>query len=199
MKEYLDNDLQEVNELSKKWQTEYENSNQFVKLTDDQRRQAFFITSTFAEMMYNYHYQKPTEWTTQALEDVICDLFPRKISSNDDFYAAVKPVLTAYFEFLIEKKYIDNGVALTKKLAKAAPLMRESASDSTSWSFAKQLVMSAKKQGVDFEDEDEFNRYIQSYNESLISQQPVVKSKVGRNTLCPCGSGKKYKKCCGNF
>jgi uncharacterized protein YecA (UPF0149 family) len=21
--------------------------------------------------------------------------------------------------------------------------------------------------------------------------------KVGRNDLCPCGSGKKYKKCCG--
>ncbi|OSB19535.1 hypothetical protein B2H94_09980 [Clostridium sporogenes] len=21
--------------------------------------------------------------------------------------------------------------------------------------------------------------------------------KVGRNNLCPCGSGKKYKKCCG--
>lgn len=24
------------------------------------------------------------------------------------------------------------------------------------------------------------------------------KSKVGRNNPCPCGSGKKYKKCCGN-
>ena len=22
-------------------------------------------------------------------------------------------------------------------------------------------------------------------------------SKIGRNTLCPCGSGQKYKKCCG--
>ncbi len=29
-------------------------------------------------------------------------------------------------------------------------------------------------------------------------QQPVVKGqKVGRNESCPCGSGKKYKKCCG--
>jgi preprotein translocase subunit SecA len=30
--------------------------------------------------------------------------------------------------------------------------------------------------------------------------RPVVKKpseKVGRNDLCPCGSGKKYKKCCG--
>lgn len=29
-------------------------------------------------------------------------------------------------------------------------------------------------------------------------QQPVVKTEdIGRNELCPCGSGKKYKKCCG--
>jgi preprotein translocase subunit SecA len=30
-------------------------------------------------------------------------------------------------------------------------------------------------------------------------QNPVVRSgkKVGRNELCPCGSGKKYKRCCG--
>lgn len=26
---------------------------------------------------------------------------------------------------------------------------------------------------------------------------PVVTAKVGRNDLCPCGSGKKYKRCCG--
>jgi len=29
-------------------------------------------------------------------------------------------------------------------------------------------------------------------------QQPYVrKSRVGRNDPCPCGSGKKYKHCCG--
>ena len=29
-------------------------------------------------------------------------------------------------------------------------------------------------------------------------QTPIVKKeKVGRNDPCPCGSGKKYKKCCG--
>jgi preprotein translocase subunit SecA len=29
------------------------------------------------------------------------------------------------------------------------------------------------------------------------SSKVVVVDKVGRNDLCPCGSGKKYKKCCG--
>ena len=33
----------------------------------------------------------------------------------------------------------------------------------------------------------------------LVGETPIVREqpKVGRNDLCPCGSGKKYKKCCG--
>ena len=33
----------------------------------------------------------------------------------------------------------------------------------------------------------------------LVGESPVVREepKVGRNDPCPCGSGKKYKKCCG--
>ena len=27
--------------------------------------------------------------------------------------------------------------------------------------------------------------------------EPVRREKIGRNEPCPCGSGKKYKKCCG--
>jgi SEC-C motif-containing protein len=34
----------------------------------------------------------------------------------------------------------------------------------------------------------------------MVPQKQVVREgeKVGRNDPCPCGSGKKYKKCCGN-
>jgi len=34
--------------------------------------------------------------------------------------------------------------------------------------------------------------------EKLLNPPQVVKSeKIGRNDPCPCGSGRKYKKCCG--
>jgi len=38
-----------------------------------------------------------------------------------------------------------------------------------------------------------------SHSDSGVKKAPVVRSseKVGRNDPCPCGSGKKYKKCCG--
>ncbi len=31
----------------------------------------------------------------------------------------------------------------------------------------------------------------------LVKSPPATSTKVGRNTPCPCGSGKKFKKCCG--
>ncbi len=30
------------------------------------------------------------------------------------------------------------------------------------------------------------------------ADKQAVSTKIGRNSPCPCGSGKKYKKCCGN-
>jgi len=38
---------------------------------------------------------------------------------------------------------------------------------------------------------------ISDLERALNPQEPVVSRKVGRNEPCPCGSGKKYKKCCG--
>lgn len=44
----------------------------------------------------------------------------------------------------------------------------------------------------------EFNSNAGASNSSKGKGQPVVKGKkIGRNEPCPCGSGKKYKKCCG--
>ncbi len=36
-----------------------------------------------------------------------------------------------------------------------------------------------------------------STSDGTVSSTRTVKKKPGRNDLCPCGSGKKYKKCCG--
>jgi preprotein translocase subunit SecA len=38
-------------------------------------------------------------------------------------------------------------------------------------------------------------------SDSAQAQQPLKREgeKVGRNSPCPCGSGKKYKKCCGRM
>ena len=44
---------------------------------------------------------------------------------------------------------------------------------------------------------DEDGAWIYVDGESPKPEQRVTGPKVGRNDPCPCGSGKKYKKCCG--
>ena len=40
--------------------------------------------------------------------------------------------------------------------------------------------------------------YYKEYDKSRYKRKPIMNAgKVGRNTKCPCGSGKKYKYCCG--
>ncbi len=43
-----------------------------------------------------------------------------------------------------------------------------------------------------------FSPFASAFDESLIpTHQPYISpKKIGRNDPCPCGSGKKYKKCC---
>ncbi len=61
-------------------------------------------------------------------------------------------------------------------------------------------------EGVDVEDRSARRSWIRSHRKELKNIQKVGplsedlpvrrESKIGRNERCPCGSGKKYKKCC---
>jgi preprotein translocase subunit SecA len=45
---------------------------------------------------------------------------------------------------------------------------------------------------------EEVNKVTGTNKDDTVSRGPVKKDKkIGRNDLCPCGSGKKYKMCCG--
>jgi hypothetical protein len=58
--------------------------------------------------------------------------------------------------------------------------------------------------GVDVDDEKEVKKWLKKHPEAVnggeVRRVETVKRdapKVGRNEPCPCGSGKKHKKCCG--
>jgi tetratricopeptide (TPR) repeat protein len=47
------------------------------------------------------------------------------------------------------------------------------------------------------EDQEDENSLLSHFTEPKVIQMPITSVKVNRNDPCPCGSGKKYKKCCG--
>lgn len=66
-----------------------------------------------------------------------------------------------------------------------------------------ELAKRMLKDGVDIKSEKAVKHWLKDHPEVLNGDQPKVETfkrtdpKVGRNDVCPCGSGKKYKKCCG--
>ena len=66
---------------------------------------------------------------------------------------------------------------------------------------AKQLNTRIRERYEIVDDEEEYSweQDVWDFMNSIPGQQPFVRDtpKIGRNDPCPCGSGKKYKKCCG--
>lgn len=76
--------------------------------------------------------------------------------------------------------------------------------DNTEDSGKVEFIASYADRGVKLEHHElaEFKRVDGEwffYDGQLVAQHPFVRvePKIGRNDPCPCGSGKKYKKCCG--
>jgi SWIM/SEC-C metal-binding protein len=64
---------------------------------------------------------------------------------------------------------------------------------------AKYVAETCEKNGWHFIIGFEFDKPedISALERALNPTQAVKSEKIGRNSPCPCGSGKKYKKCCG--
>ncbi|MDD6173774.1 MAG: SEC-C metal-binding domain-containing protein [Elusimicrobia bacterium] len=66
-----------------------------------------------------------------------------------------------------------------------------------------ELAKRMEKDGVDMNSPKQMKKWVKDHEKELKNEQngkveTVVKGKEpGRNDPCPCGSGKKYKKCCG--
>ena len=81
-------------------------------------------------------------------------------------------------------------------------------SDPTNFGMAKSIFMSGTNSGYDMTSEAGMAEFMAAYNQSLLQSDTVPETvsapvttvsrrqRIGRNDPCPCGSGKKYKKCC---
>ena len=107
---------------------------------------------------------------------------------------------------LIEPNSMEAGLGVAQTLADAG--RRREAFDrlcqmlerKNDWRFFRTDELTPKTLGEDFIDlyNDLHEKLGARYRPLLQSTGAQSHSKVGRNDPCPCGSGTKYKKCCGN-
>lgn len=174
---------------------------------------------------YNYCDAAPEQLDEVVLGEVLLELFPRKVSAQLNTFRQVVPVLQAFLRWLASRGILPDGERLAHLIGPWHKRLLAAAANPANWGMAKSLVMQARSEGVDVEDPDEFQKFCLRYNERVLAQrqqeaepegyffgddaeadaipQPELKPEtihvqpsVGRNDPCPCGSGKKFKKCC---
>jgi hypothetical protein len=182
------------------------------------REDAPFIAHELLGRALTHEGALPEDLTERALRRVLLEIFPRKITGEREFFEHVAPAAQALVNWLGSEGILQDAPALAAQVGLWGDRIVEHSQDPGRWGMAKGIVMRAKAEGVDPTDEAAFQRFVQEMNRRTIAMhealeedmkeeddilrlpgETIVRSqpKIGRNDPCPCGSGKKYKKCCG--
>lgn len=204
MSEFSEEKWNNLKQQQVEWQAEFQKSAAYEGLTSELQKISNNITLAFTEFQYKQFEREPKKWTATSLEETLLELFPKELVLKTEDFTKIQPVLTAYFQFLEETAKIKNASTLLKRLEKVAPEMVVRESNPINWSKEKQAAMEQLAKVATTPEAAPKAKLIKNNNISNVKQkipagkrQPIHSEKIGRNELCPCGSGKKYKKCCG--
>jgi len=187
-----DEQLEKVMERVYGWGLEFSKSPHYEKLTETQKDMSQAVVMGFADFMHSFLMSPPERWTIGAMEACCLQVLPGKIIAEPDYFEAVSPVLGAFFDHLAHEKKLPQAAELSRHVRELHDDIVRSAADPNSWGPSKTIATAAMETGVDPTDEKQFESFIEEYNRKCEGSK-----KVGRNDPCPCGSGKKFKKCCG--
>ena len=184
------------------------------KLDPELFEDAGFIIYNLLVYAWTYTNGRPEKLGEYALEEVLLEVFPRKITAERDLFEKVAPVTEVFLRWLESEGILADTFSLVETVRGWAETIVAKGMNPQYWGMAKSFTMQARADGVDTQDEQAMQRYFAEYNLPLMEQNlasrsesgdfsppiPIIEHspKIGCNEPCPCGSGKKYKKCCGN-
>jgi hypothetical protein len=165
---------------------------------DEGRELSVDVVLSVAELMASYQGELPREWTASALMECLTEDVPRKISADDDYFDVIPDAMCTVLEYAADAGELERGRELARLVASEARAIRQAGRDPKQWGMAKTVFMAAQAEGVDPMDPQQMDGFIERWNERAAPPPvPLRSTKVGRNQPCPCGSGKKFKRCCG--
>jgi hypothetical protein len=202
-KHYSEKNFKSVKKEAAAYADEFKKSAFYMKLKHKEKYEAELIITAFSEMMYLYFLMKPVNWNARRTVECLTGIMPAKVAADDAYFEAIEPVMTAFMKFCGSRKYVTDADIISRRLAGITERIMEEAAKKDSWSTGKSLFKEAESKGIDITDKKQFDAFIKEYNKNkknIFQPSPVNETAVpepGRNDSCPCGSGRKYKKCCG--
>jgi hypothetical protein len=185
------------------------------KLKPELFESAGFIAYHMLEYAWSYVGSSPEELDEFTLEKVLLEGFPRKLTAERDLFEKIAPVIACFLEWLETEGILADTSGLIETVRGWKDAIVANGMNPQYWGIAKSLMMQARADGADIGDEQAMQRYISEYNLRLMEENTSAQAdfgglsptlpikelspKIGRNAPCPCGSGRKYKKCCGGI
>lgn len=191
--------LEQVNE----WKASFNNSSFAKNLSEAELNNSGIIIEKYAYFMLKDYDRTAKRWTQKETVEILTNLFPTVLGADASIYQAVKPVLTQFLSFLEDSTTIKNSSSLIKGIEKAEKNMLKNSENATDTSTTTSSDETPEVKTTSASNEVEKAQTTPKYTyrtrarQAPVKKVPVRHTKIGRNQPCPCGSGLKYKKCCG--
>ncbi|KRM59349.1 hypothetical protein C5L31_002154 [Secundilactobacillus malefermentans] len=126
---------------NREWFSAFELSDNFDELSETEQFHAFAIAHAVTELIYFIQLKTVNEWEPNDLEEVLTYNIPVQIAAQDDFFAAVAPVMKSYLTYLGQSSRIENPQGMIDRLEEVAPTMMTYSHNDNLWSANKILGM----------------------------------------------------------
>jgi len=206
--------------LAEELADEFEKSAFARSLGDMTAGESASLVESFLEHAWDYEGMNPSRADLEAVRETLYDWTPRKVSAEPEYFEKLPLALGAYFRFLHATGRLPDPEPFLTLADEARKKLPRLAADPANWGMAKSLFMQGTAAGFDMTTEEGMRTFQAVYNASLLRRMPPepdeaedppdppdyvdvtepvrrTEPRVGRNDPCPCGSGKKFKKCCG--
>jgi hypothetical protein len=157
--------------------------------------------------------KEPAEWDESTLRQLLPLIMPEMIPADRSLLEKIAPVTEALLYWLGFEGLLDDADALIASVRGLSEYIVAMGMDPQRWGPAKRAMMQARQASPNVVESESAGAFpveqtAESLPEALPDRPPPqakepplpiseYSPKVGRNDPCPCGSGKKYKKCHG--
>ncbi len=143
-------------------------SNHASRFTRESRTEVGAVAREFLDACYGDVGVRPDLLDAEHLREVLLEILPRRLDPKSPISARAPEIVRALLDHLFEQKANANAWSL------------DAIFDEARTQFAARLAAGGGRE------------------QRAESPEPLKRpgSKLGRNDPCPCGSGKKWKKCC---
>lgn len=151
----------------------------FKTKTKPYRNNADYVTKSLLDYLYFEEKKETREFNETHIQHFMLEYAPRRLTFTSENVKDVPDIVSKFLIFIEDSGYINNGKQLTE-------VVKEHKGEFLKVMTVRKATGKRTKKTA-----------ARKPTTKTTAKKSEVEIRVGRNDPCPCGSGKKYKKCCG--